>query len=62
MYLRIKINAIIINKSLQILYILINYVKLFKQFININLHLRNTNALLKLNSHQAKNSKSHKNT
>ena len=46
MYLRIKINVIVINKLLRILYTFSNYVKVFKQFIDINLHLRNTSALL----------------
>ena len=61
MYLRIKINAVIINELLRIFYILTNYIKLFKSLINIDLHLQNTNALLKLNLHQVKNLKFYKN-
>jgi len=39
MYLQMKINEIIMNKSLHISYIFINYVNLLKHFINIDLHL-----------------------
>ena len=49
MYLQIKINKIIMNEFLYILYIFINYVDLLKHFINIDLHLQNINVLSKLN-------------
>ena len=39
MYLRMKINKIIMNEFFCILYISINYVDLLKHFINIDLHL-----------------------
>ncbi len=39
MYLRMKINEIIMNKFLCISYISINYVNLLKHLINIDLHL-----------------------
>ncbi len=48
MYLQIKINEIIMNESLCISYIFINYVDLLKHLINIDLHLQDTDALLKL--------------
>ncbi len=41
------------NKFLCILYIFINYVNLLKHFINIDLHLQNINALLKLHLQQS---------
>ncbi len=44
MYLQMKINKIIMNESLCISYIFINYVDLLKHFINIDLHLQNINA------------------
>jgi len=53
MYLQMKINEIIMNKFLCILYIFINYVNLLKHFINIDLHLQNINALLKLHLQQS---------
>jgi len=52
MYLQMKINEIIMNESFHISYISINYVNLLKHFINIDLHLQNTDTLLKLNSQQ----------
>jgi len=52
MYLQMKINKIIMNEFLYISYIFINYVNLLKHFINIDLHLQNTNALLKLHLQQ----------
>ena len=52
MYLQMKINKIIMNESLCILYIFINYVDLLKHFINIDLHLQDIDMLLKLNSQQ----------
>ncbi len=60
MYLRMKINKIIMNKFLYILYIFINYVDLLKHLINIDLHLQNINALLKLHSQQSENAASQK--
>ncbi len=48
-----KINEIIMNKFLCILYIFINYVNLLKHFINIDLHLQDINALLKLHLQQS---------
>ncbi len=50
MYLRIKINKIIMNEFLCILYIFINYIDLLKHFIDIDLHLQDTDALSKLHS------------
>jgi len=47
-YLQIKINKIIMNEFLLILYISINYVDLLKHFINIDLHLQDIDALSKL--------------
>jgi len=52
MYLQIKINEIIMNEFLCILYIFINYVSLLKHFINIDLHLQDTDTLLKLHLQQ----------
>ncbi len=52
MYLQMKINKIIMNESLHILYIFINYIDLLKHFINIDLHLQNIDTLSKLNSQQ----------
>ncbi len=60
MYLQIKINEIIMNESLCILYISINYVDLLKHFINIDLHLQNIDALLKLHLQQSENAASQK--
>ncbi len=53
MYLQIKINKIIMNESLHISYISINYVNLLKHFINIDLHLQDIDALLKLHLQQS---------
>ncbi len=53
MYLQIKINKIIMNEFLCISYIFINYVNLLKHFINIDLHLWNTDTLLKLHLQQS---------
>ncbi len=50
-----KINEIIMNEFLCILYIFINYVDLLKHFININLHLQDIDTLLKLHLQQSKN-------
>ncbi len=50
-----KINEIIMNEFLCILYIFINYVDLLKHFININLHLQDIDTLLKLYLQQSKN-------
>jgi len=55
MYLRMKINKIIMNEFLHILYIFINYVDLLKHFINIDLHLQDIDALSKLHSQQSEN-------
>ncbi len=60
MYLRMKINEIIMNESLCISYISINYVSLLKHLINIDLHLQDTDALLKLHSQQDENVMSQK--
>ncbi len=60
MYLRMKINEIIMNESLCISYISINYVSLLKHFINIDLHLRDTDALSKLHSQQSESAASQK--
>ncbi len=61
MYLRMKINEIIMNESLCISYISINYVDLLKHLIDINLHLRDTDALSKLHSQQSESAASQKN-
>ncbi len=53
MYLQIKINEIIMNEFLCILYIFINYVDLLKHFINIDLHLQDIDTLSKLHSQQS---------
>ncbi len=60
MYLRMKINEIIMNEFLCILYISINYVNLLKHFINIDLHLWNIDTLLKLHLEQSENAASQK--
>ncbi len=60
MYLRMKINEIIMNESLHISYISINYVSLLKHFIDIDLHLQDTDALSKLHSQQSENATSQK--
>jgi len=60
MYLQIKINKIIMNESLCISYIFINYVDLLKHLINIDLHLQNIDALSKLHSQQSKSVASQK--
>ena len=54
MYLRIKINENIINKFLRILHILRSYSDLLKHFINIKLHLREINVLLKIMNYKTK--------
>jgi len=59
-YLRMKINKIIINESLCISYIFINYVSLLKHFINIDLHLQDTDTLSKLHLQQDKSAASQK--
>jgi len=60
MYLQMKINEIIINEFLCILYISINYVSLLKHFINIDLHLQDIDTLSKLHSQQSENAASQK--
>ncbi len=60
MYLQMKINEIIINEFLRILYISINYVDLLKHLINIDLHLQDIDALLKLHSQQSESAASQK--
>jgi len=60
MYLQMKINKIIMNESLHILYIFINYVNLLKHLINIELHLQDIDALLKLHSQQSESAMSQK--
>jgi len=60
MYLRMKINEIIMNEFLCISYISINYVDLLKHLINIDLHLRDTDALSKLHSQQSESVTSQK--
>jgi len=55
-----KINEIIMNEFLHILYISINYVNLLKHLINIDLHLQDTDALSKLHSQQSENATSQK--
>jgi len=60
MYLQMKINEIIINEFLCILYISINYVSLLKHLINIDLHLQDIDTLSKLHSQQSKNAASQK--
>ncbi len=61
MYLQMKINKIIMNKFLHISYIFINYVNLLKHFINIDLHLQDIDALLKLHLQQSESATSQKN-
>ena len=60
MYLQMKINEIIMNESLCISYIFINYVDLLKHLINIDLHLQNIDALLKLHLQQSESVTSQK--
>ncbi len=60
MYLRMKINEIIMNEFLCISYISINYVSLLKHLIDIDLHLRDTDALSKLHSQQSESAASQK--
>ncbi len=48
-----KINEIIMNEFLRISYIFINYVDLLKHLINIDLHLQDTDTLLKLQLQQS---------
>jgi len=55
-----KINEIIMNESLCISYIFINYVDLLKHFINIDLHLQDIDALSKLHSQQSESAASQK--
>ncbi len=62
MYLRMKINKIIINEFLRISYIFINYVSLLKHLIDIDLHLQDTDTLSKLHSQQDKSVMSQKNS
>ena len=54
MYLRMKINESIINEFLRISYTSRNYSDLLKHFINIKLHLREMNVLLKIINHKIK--------
>ena len=60
MYLQMKINKIIMNESFYISYIFINYVDLLKHLINIDLHLQNIDALLKLHLQQSESVTSQK--
>ena len=60
MYLRMKINEIIMNESLRISYISTNYVGLLKHLIGIDLHLRGIDALSKLNSQHSESAASQK--
>jgi len=60
MFLRMKINEIIMNESLCISYIFINYIDLLKHFINVDLHLQDIDALLKLHLQQSENVTSQK--
>jgi len=60
MYLRMKINKIIINEFLCILYISINYVDLLKHIIDIDLHLQDTDTLSKLHLQQSESAASQK--
>ncbi len=55
-----KINEIIMNEFLRISYISINYVSLLKHFIDIDLHLQDTDALSKLHSQQSESAASQK--
>ena len=50
------------NESLCISYISINYVSLLKHLIDIDLHLRDTDALSKLHSQQSESAASQKNS
>ncbi len=58
MYLRMKINKIIMNEFLCISYIFINYVNLLKHLIDIDLHLQDIDALSKLHLQQSENAAS----
>jgi len=60
MYLQMKINEIIMNEFLHISYIFINYVNLLKHLINIDLHLQDIDALLKLHLQQSESAASQK--
>ncbi len=60
MYLRMKINEIIMNEFLRISYIFINYVNLLKHLIDIELHLQDIDALLKLHLQQSESAASQK--
>ncbi len=60
MYLWMKINEIIMNEFLCILYIFINYVNLLKHLINIDLHLQDIDALSKLHLQQSESATSQK--
>ena len=51
-----KINESIINESLRILHTSRSYSDLLKYFINIKLHLRETNVLLKIINYKIKKS------
>jgi len=55
-----KINEIIMNEFLCILYIFINYVNLLKHLINIDLHLQDIDALSKLHLQQSESATSQK--
>ncbi len=60
MYLRMKINKIIMNEFLCISYISINYVDLLKHLIDIDLHLQDTDTLSKLHLQQSESAASQK--
>ncbi len=60
MYLQMKINKIIMNESLHILYTFMNYVNLLKHLINIDLHLQDIDALSKLHLQQSESAASQK--
>ncbi len=60
MYLRMKINKIIMNEFLCISYISINYVDLLKHLINIDLHLQDIDTLSKLHLQQSESAVSQK--
>ncbi len=60
MYLRMKIDEIIMNEFLCISYIFINYVNLLKHFIDIDLHLQDIDTLSKLYLQQSESAMSQK--
>ena len=60
MYLRMKVNETIMNESLRIPYTSTNYADLLKHLIGIDLHLRGTGALPKLNSQHSESAASQK--